>query len=254
MRLEAYALDFEDMILFALLHDVKKGFYIDAGANDPTINSVTRFFYDRGWSGINIEPLRSECRLLEEARPRDINLCIGLGAESGEKILYEIPALDILSSFSEEIAAERVVEMVRANPHLNRPDLSQHIRQQPTQIMTMTEIFRDYCAPSQQIHFCKIDVEGFEREVLLGVEDWEEFRPWFFCIESHEPTESRPEYNAWESILIGAGYQFMFDFGMNRFYVDSRKKHLSMTLTQVREFLKQFEIYSVDLKLMTITS
>ncbi|MBR1420930.1 MAG: FkbM family methyltransferase [Selenomonadaceae bacterium] len=253
MRLETYSLDFEDLILFAMLHEIRDGFYIDVGANDPSINSVTKIFYDRGWSGINIEPLRSRCKLLEEFRPRDINLCIGIGSESDEKIFYEIPELDILSSFSEEVARENAEEMIRAN---SQSDFSKReiIRESSRKIMTLTEVFRSYCDPQQPVHFCKIDVEGFEHEVLLGVKNWQKFRPWIFCIESHEPTEEHPEYLIWEKILIDAGYQFMFNFGINRFYVDSRKNHLSKNLVQIREFLSQHEIFRVNFEPLTITS
>ena len=34
-----------------------EGFYVDVGAADPEVDSVTHAFYERGWSGINIEPL-----------------------------------------------------------------------------------------------------------------------------------------------------------------------------------------------------
>ena len=72
MRFESYAQFLEDMVLYCALKDVDKGFYIDVGANDPTNLSVTKFFYDRGWHGINIEPLPDKCALLAEMRPRDI--------------------------------------------------------------------------------------------------------------------------------------------------------------------------------------
>ena len=77
------------MILYCALKDVDKGFYIDVGANDPTSLSVTKFFYDRGWHGINIEPLTDKCALLSEMRPRDINLCVGLGSERGKLEIFE---------------------------------------------------------------------------------------------------------------------------------------------------------------------
>ena len=253
MRLETYSLDLEDLLLFAMLQNVNDGFYIDIGANDPLIDSVTRFFYDRGWHGINIEPLRSKCKLLDESRPRDINLCVGIGSESSEKIFYEIPELDILSSFSEEVARESAEEMIRTNPQVDF-STREIIREIPMRIMTLTEIFKSYCDSQKPIHFCKIDVEGFEREVLIGVENWEDFRPWIFCIEAHEPTLGRPGYTTWESILIDHGYQFMFNFGMNRFYVDSRKNHLSKSLAQIREFLSQFEIYKIELNPLRLTS
>ena len=95
MRYESYAQELEDIILYVALQDVDEGFYIDIGANDPIEISVTKFFYDRGWSGINVEPLRSKCALLENERPRDINLCIGISDRRGETAL-PIPKEDAL--------------------------------------------------------------------------------------------------------------------------------------------------------------
>ncbi|MBR3622824.1 MAG: FkbM family methyltransferase [Selenomonadaceae bacterium] len=104
MRLESYAQELEDLILFSALRNVEKGFYIDVGANDPTNISVTRFFYNRGWNGINIEPQPAIVKILEEERPRDINLCCGIGKERGKLKLY---GNGTGASFSEEVKNNR---------------------------------------------------------------------------------------------------------------------------------------------------
>ena len=78
-----YSQDFEDWILYCAMMDIENGFYVDVGANDPCVLSVTKTFYDIGWSGINIEPLKEEYDKLCSDRPRDINLNIGAGAENG---------------------------------------------------------------------------------------------------------------------------------------------------------------------------
>ncbi len=102
MRFESYAQFLEDLVLYCALKDVDKGFYIDVGANDPTTLSVTKFFYDRGWHGINIEPLPYKCALLAEMRPRDINLCVGLGKKRGKMELFDG---NEMSTFLENVAA-----------------------------------------------------------------------------------------------------------------------------------------------------
>ena len=51
-----------------------------------------------------------------------------------------------------------------------------------------------------------------------------------------------PCFDAWEYILLENGYQLAFAYGINRYYVDSQKKHLSKTLQESLNFLKQFEI------------
>jgi hypothetical protein len=53
----SYAQNREDILLWRALRDLSGGFYIDVGAEDPTQNSVTRAFYERGWHGINVEPV-----------------------------------------------------------------------------------------------------------------------------------------------------------------------------------------------------
>ncbi|MBQ7516456.1 MAG: FkbM family methyltransferase [Schwartzia sp.] len=160
MRLESYANSLEDMILYATLRDVPKGFYIDIGANDPTNNSVTRFFYDRGWNGINVEPQPIYCRWFDESRPRDITLCVGCGCQRGRMPLL---GNGELATFSDEIA--------------NKGGFRQMKSDDTVEILTLTDIYEQYCDPFRPVHFCKIDVEGFEKEVLEGIEDWEDFRP-----------------------------------------------------------------------------
>jgi hypothetical protein len=86
----SYAQNYEDVILWRALRDVEKGFYVDVGAADPQEWSVTRAFYDRGWSGINIEPLDEYFDKLTQARPRDINLRVALGRAAGRRTLHTI--------------------------------------------------------------------------------------------------------------------------------------------------------------------
>ena len=86
----SYAQNFEDVMLWRALKHVESGFYIDVGANDPEIDSVTKAFYEQGWWGINIEPIPQWFERLQKERPRDINLQLAAGSEPGEITLFEI--------------------------------------------------------------------------------------------------------------------------------------------------------------------
>ncbi len=99
----SYAQNYEDVMLWRALKHVEKGFYVDVGANDPKIDSVTQAFYERGWRGINIEPVQSYYERLCEERPRDINLLVAGAAYSGELTLYEVPETG-LSTIDPEVA------------------------------------------------------------------------------------------------------------------------------------------------------
>ena len=79
----------EDLILYILLYDIENGFYIDVGAFDPIKVSVTKAFYLRGWTGINIEPQPDKKDLFDKDRPKDINLPLAIGEKKGKFwILY----------------------------------------------------------------------------------------------------------------------------------------------------------------------
>src|SRR5262245_13271448 len=94
----SYAQNREDLYLYALLGD-GPGFYVDVGANHPTHDSVTQFFYDRGWHGINIEPNSELLRQFEALRPGDINLNLGISDHDGSMTLRVITAAHGLSTF-----------------------------------------------------------------------------------------------------------------------------------------------------------
>ena len=78
----SYSQNAEDIRLWRVFRTIADGFYVDVGAADPSVDSVTHLFYERGWSGINVEP--SPCfDALSEARERDVNLRIAIGESEG---------------------------------------------------------------------------------------------------------------------------------------------------------------------------
>ena len=188
------------------------------------MDSVTKFFYDRGWHGINIEPLPYRCALLAELRPRDINLCVGLGSKDDKIKIFES---DGLSTFLPDIA--------------NRVNITSK-PQRLKRILTLSEVYEKYCDPKQEVHFCKIDVEGFEKEVLEGISDWKKFRPWIFAIEATIPLTDTPCHDKWEYILSENDYVFAFNYGVNRYYVDLEKEYLLKGFSEINSFIANNEV------------
>lgn len=197
----SYAQNFEDVMLWRALGHVGHGFYIDVGANHPTEDSVTRAFYERGWSGINIEPLAEHARQLEQERPRDINLQVAAGRENGEIELFDTPVRGLATASPEvaEMHAGRGLQTVRCVVPVRR--------------------LADICAEHapQDIHFLKIDVEGFEAQVLEGM-DLQRFRPWVLLVEATVPNSQQVDAG-WESGVLAAGYRQVYFDGLNRYYV-----------------------------------
>lgn len=210
MRFVSYAQEMEDLYIYLLLKDfVSIGNYIDVGANDPVELSVTKAFYDLGWSGINIEPLPDMCALLESERPRDINLCIGIGEREGTLNLFKAGTG---STFSNDVKRKYIISGGDRN-ELQR------------EVLPLQTVYDRYCPLGTEIHFCKIDVEGYEKQVLLGI-DYGRMRPWVMVVEAAEPGTAIPCYEAWEDILLSNGYLFAFASGINRYYVASEKNFL----------------------------
>ena len=87
-------------------------------------------------------------------------------------------------------------------------------------IETLTSIIAN--VQPQDIHFLKVDVEGFERQVLEGYDF--RVRPWVICMESTKPNTEIPCYEEWEHILIDHGYALKKAHGINRYYVDLERE------------------------------
>jgi FkbM family methyltransferase len=200
--LTTYAQHDEDLILLALLHDVTKGFYVDVGANYPVIDSVTKLFYDKGWIGINIEPIKSLAEQLKEARPKDINLQLGAGASKGSAVLREYTDVSGHSTFD------------TAQKHQHDKTMA-HVDYE-VEILPLKQILADNDV--KHIDFMKIDVEGFEYEVVAG-NDWERYRPQVVCIEANHVSKD------WRKILHQYAYKLFISDGLNEYYVADEAWH-----------------------------
>jgi FkbM family methyltransferase len=202
----SYSILKEDILLLRAIGDISHqfGFYIDVGANDPEQHSVTKLFYDHGWRGINIEPSNHWYERLVAERPRDINVHAAASDKPGRLTLYDHP----------EGGLGTLVEAF-ADRHVQDFDIPK--RGVEIEAVTLTQLCEEY-APAQ-IHFLKIDVEGHEEQVIRGM-DFARYRPWILCVEATEPMRpSAHTHEAWDPLLISAGYRFVLFDGLNRWYL-----------------------------------
>lgn len=209
MTFISYAQNYEDVMLNRALKDINKGVYIDVGANDPVADSVTKSFYDLGWRGINIEPIREYYERLASDRPEDVNLPIAISSEAGLLRMFDI--LDTgLSTFDEGIALT----------HAKNGHKLEEIYVPCLTLNSVLAVFQ-----RSEIHFLKVDVEGAEKEVLASV-DLTRYRPWVILCEATRPCSQESNYKDWEPILLSCDYQFVYFDGLNRFYVAN--EHLEL--------------------------
>jgi FkbM family methyltransferase len=192
----SYAQNAEDVVLGRVFRGVADGFYIDVGANHPVNDSVTKHFYDLGWRGINVEPVRELHEMLVEARPRDINLCVGVGDAPGTLEFAEVRSNHGLSTFNATLDARN-------------SESGHDVVKRTVPITTLADICREHV--TGEIDFLKVDVEGFEGQVFRG-NDWEAFRPKVILGEDNFAAE-------WAALLESKGYTQMLHDGLNRFFM-----------------------------------
>lgn len=205
----SYAQNFEDVMLWRALRHVEKGFYIDLGAQDPLIDSVSLAFHERGWTGIHVEPTPHYAQMLRAQRPGDIVLEAAVGNEANLLTIFEVPDSGI-STADPQIAQQ----------HRERGFA---VREITVPCVRLSSIFKT-CG-KQDIHWLKIDVEGFEWSALTS---WGKStaRPWIVVVESTLPMTQIESHQQWESLLLKRGYTSVYFDGLNRYYVSQEKAEL----------------------------
>ncbi len=221
-----YSQIYEDYILAQVFSEVEKGTYIDVGASDPNHGSVTKYFYLKGWRGINIEPMEQMHTLLLQNRPEDINLKIGISDQAGDMDFYQVLGSSGLSTFARANASSAI-------------DNGLGVRTSKVAVTTLNNVLKDH--HMSVINFMTIDVEGSEEEVLRGL-DLSKFRPQVFVIEAILPLTSEPTtentvfaHHKWEPILLQNGYSFKIFDGLNRYYLSNESQALEKNFARAKD-------------------
>ena len=210
MKFISYAQNLEDVMLWRALGHIQNGFYIDVGAWSAQLDSVTRAFYERGWSGINIEPNPEWATEYSSLRQRDIFLNVALGEKRARATIF-IPTLSGLSTLEPD--QQNSLKL-----------LEKEGREIEVEVLTLNDIFNEF-VKGRDVHFLKIDVEGFEKQVILG-NDWLNCRPWILVIEATTPNSSQDNSISWASFLIESDYLLAYKDGLNHFYIAKEHQDL----------------------------
>ena len=199
--LNSYSQFGEDIILSDIFKNkTDPGRFIDVGANHPRELNNTWRFYLNGWRGINVEPGAKMHQLLNDQRPEDINLKIGLGKNAGIATFYEMD-VDSVSTFN----------MAEANNGQYHKNI---VSQNQVNILTLQDLYKTYFKNSH-CDLLSIDVEGDNFEVLEG-NNWDLFRPTCIIIEMPGPERIKII-----PFLYQKGYFLVFDNSLNGIFLDS---------------------------------
>lgn len=218
----SYAQEMEDAILYNLFKEEEHISYIDVGANDSFYLNVTRFMYDKGLAnGINIDPLE-KCIKSYADRKRDINICAGCGRESKSGV-------PLYSDKDDSTGASFIM-----NDYLKKHETDKKL----VPIVSLKDVVRKNKGMLIGASFLKIDTEGFESEVLAGA-DFKEWKPDIVVIEA-KPLDIN---EIWESILYSNGYDCLYYYNGNRYYIENSQKRLKERFLPVEDLMEKYEIF-----------
>ena len=178
----SYAQNRADVVLWRALAHIPAGRYVEVGANHPTNDSVTRAFYDRGWSGITVDPVHELAEAHRAERQRDTMIEAVITDADPERA----PGAGVADG---SVAPRRLSDVVAQHGGLD-----------------------------QAVHFMVVDTQGSEPAVLASV-DLRAFRPWVLVIAATAPNSAVQTHDAWEADLLAAGYRYCLFDGVSRFYV-----------------------------------
>ncbi|MFM8283113.1 MAG: FkbM family methyltransferase [Planctomycetaceae bacterium] len=198
----SYAQNMEDIRLWRALRHVTPGRYIDVGAWDPRVDSVSRGFYERGWRGVHFEPHPRLAARLRADRPDEPVHEVALSDHEGTLRLF-LHGDDGTATADPEVARTAA-----------RPGRSS------TAVVVRATTLACACADlaGHDVHWMKIDVEGLEAAVLRGW-DATALRPWVVVVEATKPHSRTPTHEAFAPLLSAADYLPAGFDGLNRYYV-----------------------------------
>ncbi len=214
MTFISYAQNFEDVMLWRVFKDIKNGYYVDVGSQDPVVDSVSYAFSQNGWKGLSVEPTEQYVTLFKETRPQDDIIQAFVSDHKTQLEFYVFPDTG-LSTANSEISEGHKLAGFECVTKL-------------VETITLDDVLRH--AGNREIHWLKIDVEGHEEQVVKG---WtNDVRPWVLVLESFLPLSGVQtlhkieSYHTWEPSLLEKGYEFVYADGPNRFYL--HKDHLDL--------------------------
>ena len=224
MAFVSHAQNFEDVLLWRVLHDVENGRYLDIGAQDPVIDSVSLAFYEAGWRGVHVEPTPAYANKLREARPDEVVIQAAVTDADQPIEFYEFPGTGLSTGKS------GIAERHSTAGFTQRKIIVPAIRLQH---------LIDTDGPD--FHWVKIDVEGMEPETLRS---WGESkrRPWVFVVEATYPLSQEATHDSWIKELVERDYREVYFDGLSRYFLHDAQARRSVAFEASVNVFDEFAI------------
>ncbi len=143
-----------DLKILPYLKDIKNGFFVEAGALDGLFMSNTKILEDLGWNGILIEPSLGAAEKCRKNRKAIVEQCALVSPNHKENWV----AGDFFFDGKDGLGAWSGV-------HRNAYGIKSAVK---VQAVTLDRILKHHKV--SKIDFLSLDVEGYEPEVLEGID------------------------------------------------------------------------------------
>ena len=197
----------EDQVAAHYLKEVESGFYVDIGCYHPSLYSNTKLLFDRGWSGINVDPNPFMIQEFVKERPADANLNIAIGAKPGQAtfmLFHDWASSNTISpEFADTIAKRHDIEVAKRIE---------------TPVFPLRQILDEH-AKGRHIDFMNIDIESVDIEALES-NDWARFRPTLIAIEDFEFNFDDPRRSKIYEFLKAQRYEMVSRCVFTSFFVE----------------------------------
>ncbi len=157
------------------LCNTDKGFFVDIGAHDGITGNNTKYFEDKGWSGICIEPIPSVFEQLKINRTCQVDDCAIWKSTGTTDFLALTGYTEMLSGIMSDYDPRHFQRVQR--------ELHQHGGTK-TLIKVKTKKFSDILQEGTTIDFLSIDTEGSEMSILNNI-DFSKYNIKVVCIENN---------------------------------------------------------------------
>jgi FkbM family methyltransferase len=181
-------------VLEAVFPNVKNGFFLDVGSADGTINSNTKAFEQKGWTGICIDPFPRNmqdrtCQMFKET----------VFSQAGKLVKFraagDLGGIEDTLGIWKDVAHEApIVEFTT---------------------VTLRDILERAKAPSF-IHFVSLDIEGAELDALRGFP----FDKYQIGALDVEHNYEEPKRSKIEALMKSHGYKRVHTWYQDDFYVN----------------------------------
>jgi len=194
----------EDIIINYYLCNIKNGFYVDVGCNEPIKRSNTFNLYIRGWRGINIDANKELIEKFRKIRKRDVSVCSAISDTEEKVIFYEFEE-SALNTFD-----HNKFKMSKENSSLVKK--REIVTERLDSILEKIRIGRN-------IDFLSIDVEGYDFKVLKSF-NFEKYRPRLIVVELHDFDIENFKDSEVVKFLSSWRYKFIGYAAINGYFVD----------------------------------